>query len=92
MLLAIGFIAIVATVGLVTATFSFEATNPDEYLEENTQIEKTTSCELENHYKYEYQHGGQLNRGYGPGNGSGNQGIGPRDGTGFGLRRGQNSK
>lgn len=76
---AIGLIALLAIVGLVTAVIP----NAEEIIEQTPEDECV--CDgIPMEHQHQYRHGGEGSRGFGQGNGNGNYGNGPRDGSGHG--------
>lgn len=96
----IGLVALIATIGLVTANYgsgngacdqqSFVDENGDGVCDNWVDADDdgiNDNCGNDgpgNHYRY----GSQEGKGYGPGDGTGHKGMGPRDGTGYGPGNG----
>jgi hypothetical protein len=54
-------------------------------------VDKTGDGLNSNMFQHSWKWAHKLNKGYGPGDGAGNQGSGPKDGTGFGPGKGTGS-
>ena len=96
----IGLVAFIATIGLVTASYgsgngtcdqqSFVDEDGDGVCDNWVDVDEdgiNDNC-LHECAGNQYRRGSQQGKGYGPGDGIGHKGMGPRDGTGFGPGNG----
>jgi len=94
----IGLVAIIATIGLVTASNgpgngtcdqqSFVDENGDGICDNWVDGDGINDNCLKEGTGNQYRYGRQQGKGYGPGDGTGHNGIGPRNGMGYGPGNG----